>query len=649
MLKQPKVSVIIAVWNAENYLDRCMESMLNQTYKNIELILCDDCSSDNSLKMAYDYSKKDKRIKVLKNDNNLRSAATRNKCIKEAKGKYLLIQDVDDYSDLTRIEKQVDFLEKHPEYAYVSSSIYRVDDEGIWGEYTPWASSPKNRDFLWGLPYVHPATMFRTDVINKINGYRVAKETDRTEDFDLFLRLHMNGYYGFNLPEKLLYYNENEGTYLRRKYKYRIDEFKVRLSAYRKLKLMPIGLFFAIKPLIVGLIPRKIQYKLRKKVTKKQLRVLQVISKPQLGGVETMLMNIYRNIDREKIQFDFTNHEKSKGSYEDEILSLGGQIKYIKPIREIGAIRYVWQIRKLVKTNKYKIVHSHISINNSLVLIGAFLGGAKIRISHAHTTTTEKPDTIKYRLVTSIMKFFNKRFANKYCACGNLAAEFLYGKKLLNKGKVEIIHNALDIDRFKEYYGKKLTIRREEKLPTDKIIIGHIGRFAGSVKNHRFIFEIIAKMQKGKLLDKYLFVFVGEGEDISKYKSYVKEHKLEKNVLFYGTTFNVPRLLSAFDFLILPSLYEGLPVVIVESQAAGINSIISKNITNEVDLGLDLVKYLSIDNSNIDDWINAFGQNPKKPDYDKIANKLTEKGYDIKESVNVIYKLYGVDNYDTNK
>lgn len=269
MEESPKVSVIIPLYNVENYLEKCVDSILNQTYTNFEIIMCDDCSTDDTLKKAKELAKKDSRIKVLENSRNLKSGATRNKCIENATGKYILIQDADDYSEKTRIEKEVKALEENPEYGFVSSAIYRFDENGIWGEYLPWSEKPTDKDFLWGLPYVHPATMFKKSALMSINCYRVAKDTARTEDFDLFLRLHIAGYKGINIMENLYYYNENIDAYMRRKYKYRVDEAKTRWNAYKKLHLMPIGIVFAIKPLIVGLIPRKLQYSMRKKVTKK--------------------------------------------------------------------------------------------------------------------------------------------------------------------------------------------------------------------------------------------------------------------------------------------------------------------------------------------------------------------------------------------
>lgn len=269
MQEKPKVSVIMPLYNVEKYLDKCVDSILNQTYTNFEIIMCDDCSSDNTLKKAYELAKKDDRIIVLKNDTNLKSGATRNKCIKNATGKYIFIQDADDYSEKTRMEKEVNILEKNPEFAFVSAAIYRYNENGIWGEYFPWKEKPEDKDFLWGLPYVHGAALFKKEVLDEIDGYRIAKDTARTEDFDLFLRLHIAGYKGINIMEKLYYYNENIDAYMRRKYKYRIDEAKMRWNAYRKLHLMPLGAIFAIKPLIVGLIPRKLQYSMKKKATKK--------------------------------------------------------------------------------------------------------------------------------------------------------------------------------------------------------------------------------------------------------------------------------------------------------------------------------------------------------------------------------------------
>ena len=373
-------------------------------------------------------------------------------------------------------------------------------------------------------------------------------------------------------------------------------------------------------------------------------RILQVISGPQIGGVETMLMNIYRHVDRKKIQFDFTNHIDDFSGYYDEINALGGKVHQILPIRRIGVFKYINNIRKLVKNNKYQIVHSHISINNCFVLFGAWLGGAKIRISHAHTTSTEKPNNFIYNLITRIMKKINLIFATDFCACGKLAGEFLYGKKMLKNNRVKIINNAIDIEKFTAYHNTQKSVRKSEKLPLNKTIVGHIGRFDGEVKNHKFIIDLALYLKEKKLIKNYYFILVGTGENIEKYKEMVIKNKLQDNFLFYGLSNDIPKLMQAFDYFILPSLYEGLPVVAIESQAAGVKTIVSNKITREIDLKLGLIEFLGIERKDLKKWANILKNNDQQPiDYNKILTKFEKSNYNIKNNVKKIYELYNIE------
>ena len=150
-------------------------------------------------------------------------------------------------------------------------------------------------------------------------------------------------------------------------------------------------------------------------------------------------------------------------------------------------------------------------------------------------------------------------------------------------------------------------------------------------------------MKKQKL-DNYYFILVGDGEETNKYKNFVNENKLNDMVLFYGTSLDIQELFATFDYFILPSLYEGFPVTIVESQAVGINTIISNTITKEVDLGIGLVKFLDINNDNIQDWIKEFTKKAKKiENYDIIEDALKKNGFDINMNVKAFYKLYKID------
>lgn len=254
----PLVSVIIPTHNAENTIDRCLESVVNQTYKNLQVICCDDCSKDKTWEKLLEWHKKDLRIEVIKNDTNMRAAYTRNQCISKAIGTYIAQIDDDDYMVLERIEKQVAFLEEHHEYDFVSSGAYLFDENGIWGQASrPKGYSPLPRDFLWNSCFINPTVTFRTTSLKSVNGYRVAKETRRAQDYDLFMRLYAHGYKGFILPELLTYYYRGEKSYPKCKYRYRIDEAKIRYKNFRKLGLMPKGMIYVIKPLIVGLLPIK--------------------------------------------------------------------------------------------------------------------------------------------------------------------------------------------------------------------------------------------------------------------------------------------------------------------------------------------------------------------------------------------------------
>ena len=260
-----KVSVIMGVYNTSNrdMLQKSILSILNQTYKNFEFIICDDGSTDNTLDIVKEIVNGDNRVKIIKNDKNMGLAFTLNHCIDNANGIYIARMDADDESNLVRLEKQVDFLDNHPEYAVVASNWNLFDENGIWGK----RRAPEvieKKDFLFNSPIAHPTVMMRKNVLEKVNRYRVAKETIRAEDYDLFMRMYANNYKIYTIQEELFNVREDKNCFSRRKYRYRIQEVKVRFKGFKELKLYPVGIFYVIKPLIVGLIPANILKKLRK-------------------------------------------------------------------------------------------------------------------------------------------------------------------------------------------------------------------------------------------------------------------------------------------------------------------------------------------------------------------------------------------------
>ncbi|RWZ59093.1 glycosyltransferase family 2 protein [Halobacillus fulvus] len=263
----PKISVIIAAYNAQLYVERAIKSILNQTYQNFEIIVCDDNSTDNTYDILVNLSTQDERIKVLKNEINMKAAYTRNRCLEHCNGTYIAIQDSDDFSHPSRLKEQISYLEQNRHIDFVSSRMYKVQEDIQSSQYNKWPKTqyklpyieyPKNKDFLKRLPYAHAATMFKKCAVDEVMGYRVSKETVRGQDADLFIRLHSVGKRGHNLNKYLYYYFEGENAFKRKKFKYQIDACKIRYKGYKKLKLLPMGYIFALKPLLSGLLPRKI-------------------------------------------------------------------------------------------------------------------------------------------------------------------------------------------------------------------------------------------------------------------------------------------------------------------------------------------------------------------------------------------------------
>lgn len=271
--RMPTVSVIMSVYNTndEQMLRLSIESILSQNFDDFEFIICDDGSTDSTYAILERICNKDNRIRLIRNETNMMAAGARNRCISLSQGNYIAIMDADDLSAGNRLQAQMDFLERNMEYDFVGSSADLFDEKGVWS-YRKYTDFPEKGDFLFVLPFVHASVMFRKSALEKVGGYRIAKETMRTEDYDLFMRMYAYGFKGANLSETLYLVREDHAAYKRRKYRYRINEVLVRYKGFKALGLMPIGLLYTLKPLVVGIIPhvvlnwlKDIYYK-RKKV-----------------------------------------------------------------------------------------------------------------------------------------------------------------------------------------------------------------------------------------------------------------------------------------------------------------------------------------------------------------------------------------------
>ena len=265
----PLLSVIIGAYNCAKTLPESLDSILAQTFTDFVCYICDDGSTDNTADVIKLYTKKDSRIVFLQNEKNSGLSYTLNKMIRLCNTPFIARMDGDDISEPNRFEKQLDYLLKNEEIAICGCSVQYFDDNGIWGKHI-YPEHPGRDDFLLVSPFVHPSIIFRTssliEMTDKSTGtiYSENKKIGRSEDYDLFMRMYAAGFKGYNFQETLLRYREDRNAHTKRKFKYTFAEARVRFNGFKRLKLFPKGFIYVIKPIIIGLIPAKIWFKLRK-------------------------------------------------------------------------------------------------------------------------------------------------------------------------------------------------------------------------------------------------------------------------------------------------------------------------------------------------------------------------------------------------
>jgi glycosyltransferase involved in cell wall biosynthesis len=360
------------------------------------------------------------------------------------------------------------------------------------------------------------------------------------------------------------------------------------------------------------------------------LRVLHVVVNMNRGGAETLLMNIYRNIDRSKIQFDFLTCKE--GVFDKEIMQLGGNVYRIPYITDVGHFKYRKTLEDFFNSNlNYKIVHSHLDKMSGLVLQAAKKVRVPVRISHSHNTSSEGSMAAKlYKWY--IGQLINQNATNYY-ACSQVAGEWLFKERAAS---ASILKNGIDLDQFKYSPQTRREIREELHLLENNIVFGHVGRFAHQ-KNHEFLIDVFAEFCKS---DKdSVLLLVGDGPLREKVKKKVFDLKINNKVKFLGVRSDITRILQALDLFIFPSLHEGLPVSLIEAQGAGLPCFISDQISKEVDMGMELVKFLPLDNKNL--WIEIIKKKLSIRDRRELnLEPLIQRGYNIKDTASQLEKFY---------
>ena len=363
----------------------------------------------------------------------------------------------------------------------------------------------------------------------------------------------------------------------------------------------------------------------------KPIRVAHIIGKWNGGGVESVVMNYYRHIDRSKIQFDFICDEDSTNITYEEIEKLGGRVFLIPPYQKI--FKYNKELLKIFKREKYKIVHSHINTLSVFPLRVAKKANIPIRIAHSHSTSNKKE--WKKNLLKQILRPFSKVYATNYFCCSEYAGRWLFGNKEFAKGNVYLLNNAIDIDKFK--YDEKIRKlkRKELGINDNHIVIGHIGRFV-TQKNHTFLIDVFSEFHKQN--KNAILLLVGQGPLRKMIEKKVKELGLEKNVFFLGQREDVNELYQVMDVFLLPSLYEGLPVVGIEAQTSGLLCVFSTSMTKESKI-LDSTIFLSLKQKELS-WAETISKVNHKYNRSNAFNEVSKKGFNIKVEAKKLERFY---------
>ena len=261
MVSMPKISVIMGVYNCKDYegLKTSVLSIINQTFQDWELLICNDGSTNNTLYLLNQIAKLDNRIKILSYEKNRTLAGALNFCLEHTNGEYIARQDAGyDISEKDRFEKQIKFLMKNKEYDFVGSNMKVFDGNGFEGQVILPEKIAK-ADFLWNSPVSHPSIIARKSAYEKVGGYRISKETRRCEDYDLFMRMYSVGLKGYNIQENLYHYRivlDNKKKY--RPMKYRIDEAVVRYKGFKAMGILLRGIPYIFKPIVIGILPAEL-------------------------------------------------------------------------------------------------------------------------------------------------------------------------------------------------------------------------------------------------------------------------------------------------------------------------------------------------------------------------------------------------------
>jgi len=357
------------------------------------------------------------------------------------------------------------------------------------------------------------------------------------------------------------------------------------------------------------------------------IRILQMIGSLNVGGSQTMIMNIYRNIDRSKMQFDFVLDHPKETYFAEEAKALGAKIYTMPGFNGANAAEIKRDWNNFFYTHpEYRVLHSHVRSYASLYLPVAKKHGVKT-IIHSHSTSN---GTGAAAMAKNALQYPLKKQADVLMACSTEAGLWLYGEKAVKSDKYVFMPNAVDLDRFRFKEENRSMLRKKLGLE-DRFVVGHVGRFMGD-KNHVFLIEAFAKLKASR--PEASLLLVGDGDLQRTVAMKAVELGVAEDVILTGNRNDIPELLSAMDVFAFPSIREGLPVTLIEAQAAGLPCLVSENVTTDVAIS-PLVKRLPIDNAEL--WAQEMLKVAGRQD---VSADIIKAGFDVKDSARKLEELY---------
>ena len=356
-----------------------------------------------------------------------------------------------------------------------------------------------------------------------------------------------------------------------------------------------------------------------------------------VGGIENQLMHLLRNADKEKFQIDFTTNMEHP-FYEEEILSLGGKCIHICNTEGKHFFRYCKELYSVLKGN-YDIVHSHELFHSGLVLLTAKLAGVKSRIVHAHNISEQDENDSHSNIVRKIYNFVMRklilRYATQFCACSSPAGEFLYGKKISESENYNLVFNSIDVSKF--------MVPKETGNCDDWANVLQVGRFT-KVKNQLFAVEIANQFKKMNKKVRILCVGNNGNDYEQEVKNKITEYGVSEYIQLLGVRKDIPAIMANCKAFLLPSLYEGMPLVLLEAQTAGLNCVVADTFSHEADFGIGLIEWLSLDCSS-KVWAEKIEEaiQSEPADDNAVMNAIKKYGFDSKSFCEKICKIYEKD------